>query len=224
MKKKMNHGAFIFDMDGVLTDNAEFHYGAWEAYCKGKGLSYRRQDARYWFGQNNHEILERIYGRPFTEEETVKEGEIKERIYREMISGRITAVPGLRSLLKDMQEAGYPVALATSAPPENVDFVLSELSVKSFFDKIVDATGVQHGKPAPDIYLRAASLVGVSPARCVVFEDARAGIAAARAAGMKVVGLVTTLTREELEGTVLNINDFSEITLQSLEAIVSEDS
>ena len=208
--------AFIFDMDGVIVDNAEYHYRAWEAFCSQKGFAYERGDSRYWFGNTNREILARITGMELSEDEVQLLGEEKEQIYRDLIAPDLSPVKGLEALLTQMATAGYPVAMATSAPEENVDFVLGRLGLRKFFDPIVDASGVTNGKPSPEIYQKAARLLGRMPSECLVFEDAVAGIQSARSAGMKVVGLITTLEEFELEGTELNIQNFTETDLEQL--------
>ena len=208
--------AFIFDMDGVIVDNAEYHYRAWEAFCSQKGFAYERGDSRYWFGNTNREILARITGMELSEDEVQLLGEEKEQIYRDLIAPDLSPVKGLEALLTQMATEGYPVAMATSAPEENVDFVLGRLGLRKFFDPIVDASGVTNGKPSPEIYQKAARLLGRMPSECLVFEDAVAGIKSARSAGMKVVGLITTLEEFELEGTELNIQNFTETDLEQL--------
>ncbi|MDF1571624.1 MAG: HAD family phosphatase [Bacteroidales bacterium] len=218
-----NKFAFIFDMDGVIVDNAECHYHAWEEFCRRKGYNYQRADSRYWFGNTNREILEKIMDRKPSPEEIRELGEEKEAIYRELIAPDLRPVEGLEALLKAMNTSGFSVAMATSAPIENVDFVLGRLGIRHYFDPIVDASGVENGKPSPEIYLKAARLVGREPANCLVFEDAIAGIRSARNAGMKVVGLVTTLEEEELEDTELNISDFRQTSLEQLYGILSGD-
>lgn len=214
--------AFIFDMDGVIVDNAEHHYKAWEEFCKREGLPYARGASRYWFGNTNREILRKVYGRELDDEEVKAKGEAKESIYRELIADELAPVKGLKPLLKDMHMEGYQVALATSAPTENVEFVLGRLGIRDAFDPIVDASGVIEGKPSPEIYLKAARLLDKDPAACLVFEDAIAGIRAARSAGMKVVGLITTLDAHELKDTVFNIADFTETGLEDLTGIFGE--
>lgn len=215
--------AFIFDMDGVIVDNAEHHYKAWEIFCKREGLPYERGASRYWFGNTNREILRKVFGRDLDADEVKEKGEAKEKIYRELIADELAPVKGLKSLLNEMHKKGYRVALATSAPTANVEFVLGRLGIRDAFDPVVDASGVKEGKPSPEIYLKAARLLDRDPSSCLVFEDAVAGIRSARSAGMKVVGLITTLDEHELEDTVCNIKDFTETGLQELLRLWSED-
>lgn len=216
-----NKFAFIFDMDGVIVDNAEYHYHAWEEFCTRKGYNYQRADSRYWFGNTNREILEKIMDRKPSPEEIRELGEEKEAIYRELVAPDLRPVEGLEALLQAMNTSGFSVAMATSAPTENVDFVLGQLGIRQYFDPIVDASGVENGKPSPEIYLKAARLVGREPANCLVFEDAIAGIRSARNAGMKVVGLITTLEEEELKDTELNISNFTRTSLDQLYGILA---
>ncbi len=214
--------AVIFDMDGVIVDNSEYHYRAWEIFCEKEGYTYSREGARYWFGGTNQDILEKVYKRKVDREEAREKGAIKEKLYRDLIAPELRPVPGIRNLLNNLREAGVSLAVATSAPGENVDFILDRLDLRSFFDHIVDADGVKRGKPDPEIYLKAADILKVHPQNCLVFEDAVHGIQAAREAGMQVVGLITTLEDQELQGTLFNIRDFTKIKAEKLIEIINK--
>jgi len=217
MTNKLRHDvAFIFDMDGVIVDNASYHYRAWEEFCSQEGLTYRRGEARYWFGNTNRMILEKLFDRKLSEQQLTRKAEKKEEIYRQLIAPDLAPVSGLEKLLEEIHREGLPVAMATSAPTENVEFILGNLGIRDAFDPVVDASGVSEGKPSPEIYLKAAHLLGKNPSACLVFEDAVAGIRAARSAGMKVVGLITTLDEEELHDTEMNIRDFTQTGLKEL--------
>ena len=120
---------------------------------------------------------------------------------------------GLINLLKELKTNGVKTAVGSSAPTVNVDFVLDGLDIRQYFDQVVDSSGVAKAKPAPDIYLKAANLLEVNPANCVVFEDAAAGIDAAQKAGMKVVGVATTLDYENLSHTDAKVYDFAAVNL-----------
>jgi HAD superfamily hydrolase (TIGR01509 family) len=144
------------------------------------------------YGGRNDQIVRDFFGDSLPEDEVAAYGAAKEKIYREMLAGRIeeTLVPGLRPFL-DLYR-GSPMAVATNAEPENVNFVLDRAGLRDYFRVVVDGHQVSRPKPHPDIYLRAASLLEIAPSNCIVLEDSHTGVAAARAAGMRVIGLATT--------------------------------
>ena len=218
MKSKF---AVIFDMDGVIVDNYPFHNKAWKLFCDRHGLGFGQAFRSSIFGGTNKDHLEAFFGHPLGEAEVMKYEEEKERIYRELYREHIKPVKGLTGFLQLLTGKGVPVALATSSPPVNVGFVMEATGVGHHFRAMVDASGVMHGKPHPEIYLKAAALLGVEAARCLVFEDSRNGIASARKAGMKVVALSTTHAAGELEDVDLIIQDFTAIAWDDLISLMN---
>jgi beta-phosphoglucomutase family hydrolase len=203
--------AVIFDMDGVLIDNARYHERAFAEYFSRYGTTL----APEMFGRGNEELMVEL----FPDESMERHRELadgKEAYYRQIYEPHIKPVDGLVELLEELKRNDIPVAVGSSAPLENIDFVLDKLRIRNYFDAVVIAAMVKKAKPAPDIYLKSAELLNVSPENCIVFEDALAGIKAARAAGMKVVGVATSLPVERLSGTDRVINDFTEITVNEL--------
>src|SRR5262249_41901590 len=144
------------------------------------------------YGRHNAQIVRDFFGADLSEEEVTARGRQKEELYREMLAGCVeeSLVPGLREFLQRYKD--FPMAVATNAEPENVDFVLDGADLRGYFRAIVDGHQVCNPKPAPDVYLLAAKLLGVDPASCLVFEDSHSGAAAGVAAGMRVIGLRTT--------------------------------
>jgi beta-phosphoglucomutase family hydrolase len=207
--------AVIFDMDGVLVDNAHFHERAFAEYFSKFGITL----APEMFGRGNEELMAEL----FPNESKERHRELatgKEAYYRQIYEPHIKPVAGLVELLKKLKKNNIPIAVGSSAPVENIDFVLDKLQIRNYFDVVVVAAMVQKAKPAPDIYLKAAELLNIRPEKCLVFEDALAGIAAARSAKMKVVGLATSLTKERLSETDRIINDFTEITVDIIKQII----
>jgi beta-phosphoglucomutase family hydrolase len=203
--------AVIFDMDGVLVDNAHYHERAFAEYFSRYGTTL----APEMFGRGNEELMAEL----FPNESIERHRELacgKEAYYRQIYEPHIKPVAGLVELLEEIKRNDIPVAVGSSAPIENIDFVLDKLHIRNYFDAVVIAAMVKKAKPAPDIYLKSAELLNVSPESCIVFEDALAGIKAARAAGMKVVGVATSLPAERLAETDRVINDFTEITVNDL--------
>ncbi|MDR2287505.1 MAG: HAD family phosphatase [Prevotellaceae bacterium] len=207
--------AVIFDMDGVLVDNAHFHERAFAEYFSQFGTTL----APEMFGRGNEELMAEL----FPNESKERHRELatgKEAYYRQIYAPHIKPVAGLVELLKELKKNGILVAVGSSAPVENIDFVLDKLQIRDYFDVVVVAAMVQRAKPAPDIYLKTAELLNVKPGNCLVFEDALAGIAAAQSAKMKVAGVATSLPKERLTGTDLIINDFTEMTIDRIKQII----
>ncbi|MGD9976659.1 MAG: HAD family hydrolase [Bacteroidales bacterium] len=204
--------AVIFDMDGVIVDNQWYHLNAWKIFCKKHGLAFDESTFRAnYFGKSNHEIICALYGGDFSLETTLKLGNEKEIIYQQNYISAIKPLPGLVKLLEDIKRARKPAAIASSAPIINIDFVLDSLRIREYFDKIVDVSMVKNSKPNPEIYLKAASLLNVPPQECLVFEDSHSGINAALAAGMAVIAVATTHSKEELSYELPKINNFEEL-------------
>jgi beta-phosphoglucomutase family hydrolase len=207
--------AVIFDMDGVLVDNAHFHERAFAEYFSQFGTKL----APEMFGRGNEELMAEL----FPNESKERHSELaagKEAYYRQIYEPHIKPVTGLVDLLEELKKNNIRIAVGSSAPVENIDFVLDKLQIRDYFDVVVVAAMVQRAKPAPDIYLKSAELLNIQPDRCLVFEDALAGIAAARSAGMKIAGVATSLPKERLSETDRIINDFREITIAEIKQII----
>lgn len=205
--------AFIFDMDGVIVDSNPQHRRAWAAFNLRYGLATTEDMHRRMYGRRNDQIVRDFFGEHLPDEEVAARGFAKEELYREMIADSVESmiVPGLRDFLERHRE--IPKAVASNAEPANVDFLLDRAGLRPYFRVIVDGHQVAHPKPYPDIYLRAASLLGVPAAECIVFEDSHSGVQAASAAGMEVVGLRTT--EVNLPGTGLTIDNFTNGDLET---------
>ncbi len=184
--------AAVFDLDGTLVDNMRFHGEAWVGLARrlGSGAT-REQFERDWAGRKADEILPVLLGRPATAAEVAGLSAEKEAAYRAAYGDKVAPVPGLFPFLDALRGAGYRLALATAAPPENRSMVLAALDLRSAFEVEAGPERARRGKPFPDIFLAAASLLGLPPGDCVAFEDAVNGVRAARAAGMAAVGIAT---------------------------------
>ncbi len=208
--RSVNAGwAAVFDMDGVIVDNKEFHFRAWRTFAAEHGLAF--DDGAFrdrLFGRVNREILEGLFGHPLPPDEAAAMAVEKEALYRRLYGGHVRPAAGLREFLADLSAEGVPAAVSTAAPRINLEFVLDEAGLRSFFKVLVDVGMVTRGKPAPDLYLKAAEMLTVSPGNCVAFEDSLPGVASARAAGMKVVALTTAHSAAELSGISLAVPDF----------------
>ena len=194
--------AVVFDLDGTLADNMDWHARAFAAFVARHGLPpltpvlRRRID-----GKRNAEIMPILFEQDLAPADVQSLAEEKEQLYRGMSKGAIRPVRGLADLLEALRRHNIPSAVATSAPRLNVDFTLGELGLADRFSAVALSDEVARGKPAPDVYLHAAHLLGVEPAACLAFEDAPVGVAAAQAAGMRCVALTSTFPADAFEAS-----------------------
>ena len=182
--------AFIFDLDGVLTDTAEYHYRAWKRLADEEGLPFTRADNEHLRGVSRRESLMLILkGRAYSEAKIQEMMERKNSYYLDFIQeiSPRDLLPGARELLEEIRAAGLKSALGSAS--KNAGEVLDRLGIRSLLDAISDGYSVERQKPAPDLFLHAARQLGLPASACVVVEDAAAGIAAAQAGGFRSIGL-----------------------------------
>ena len=212
--------AALFDMDGVLVDNRDVHIEAFGIFCDRYGVKDWRTKMTSMFGMGNDDIMRAVIPAEIVAARGVRVlGAEKEAVYREIYAPTIQPVRGLRRFLAALCGAGLKCAVGSSGCAENVEFVLERCDIGRYFAERVSGDMVTRCKPDPEIYLTAAGLLGVRPSECVVFEDAKAGIEAARRAGMKVVAVATTLTREVLETETdadMVVDDFTQTDVERI--------
>jgi beta-phosphoglucomutase len=203
----------IFDLDGVLVHSMPLHTLAWERYLEGLGLTVEDLERRM-HGKRNPELVREFLGAHVSEEMAFEHGAAKERLFREMLSGDDLAqyrIPGLIGFLE--RHPDIPKAIGSNAEPENIDFVLEKFGLRKYFQVAVNGMEVKRPKPFPDIYLKAAEHLRVSPRKCIVFEDSPTGAQAGIDAGMRVVGVETTPT--VFTGIDLQIKNFEDPRLET---------
>jgi beta-phosphoglucomutase len=182
--------AFIFDLDGVITDTAEYHYRGWKRLADEEGLPFTREDNEHLRGVSRRDSLMLILkGRVYPETKIQEMMTRKNNYYLELIQeiAPRDLLLGARELLEELRAAGYKVALGSAS--KNARDVLERLGIIHLFDAIADGYSVERQKPAPDLFWFAAKELNLQPAECVVVEDAAAGIEAARTGGFRSVGL-----------------------------------
>ncbi|NJM66315.1 MAG: HAD-IA family hydrolase [Acaryochloris sp. RU_4_1] len=212
--------ALIFDMDGVLCNTMPYHLQAWLDYSATipalAGAS--RKQLEKMGGKRNQELLPELLGHPVAAADLQRWSSEKEAVYRSLIRDDIQWLPGLIPFLQQAQSVGLRLGLGTSACWENVDLLLSQDQLRDFFSAQVIETDVERGKPDPQCYLLVAERLGVVPEQCLVFEDAIAGVQAARDAAMRCWGVLTTHTADELQqaGAEYCIQDFTDPALEQL--------
>jgi beta-phosphoglucomutase len=186
----MSHKAVLWDLDGTLVDSEEFHWRSWRDTMRVEGVELTYEQFLASFGQRNDRILPAWLGADVDPGRVQRIGDDKEAGYRRLAETHgLTPLPGAREWLSTLRGSGWKQAIASSAPRMNVEMMLRVAGIEGCFDAIVSADDVTIGKPDPQVFLKAAEKVGVPPARCIVVEDAAAGIEGARRAGMRSIGV-----------------------------------
>lgn len=183
--------AVLFDMDGVLVDSYMPHLDSWRMLADEVGVQITEAQFAETFGRTSRDIIRMLFGD--TDDARVRAyDDRKEALYRDIVRGRIPEMPGATALIRQLADRGIAMAVGTSGPRENIELVCEELGWNAWLKVKVTGADVERGKPDPEIFLAAASKLGVAPGDCVVIEDAPAGIEAAKRGGMRCIGLTTT--------------------------------
>ena len=183
-------GAVLWDMDGTLVDSEEYHWLSWRDTMAAEGIPITHDQFVVTFGQRNDSILPRWLGDGATPDRIQRIGDAKEELYRKLVrEGGLVPLPGAADWVQRLQAESWRQAIASSAPRANLDVVLEVIGLARCFDALVSAEDVTVGKPDPQVFLKAASRLGMPPSQCVVVEDAAAGVEAARRAGMRSIGV-----------------------------------
>lgn len=194
---KKTYKAFLFDLNGTLINDMEYHIRAWHRILNelGAGLSYEQTKAEC-YGRND-ELLDRVFAGRFSEEEKKKMIHEKESEYQAAFRPHLRLLPGLDAFLKNAKDAQIKMAIGSAAILFNIDYVLDGLDIRHYFEAIVSADDVAHSKPDPETFLKCAQQLGIAPTDCLVFEDAPKGVESALNAGMDCFVLTTMHTAEE---------------------------
>ena len=208
--------AVIWDMDGVIADTAPFHFQAWQEVFRKRKIPYSREIFQQNFGKRNDIIVRSIVGEDYPESEMEAILEEKEGLFRARAAGKIKPIPGAIELIDELREYGVKVALATSSPIENGQFVTRQLGIEDSFDAIVWGREVTEGKPSPQIFLLAAERLKIDPKNCVVIEDAVAGVAAAKRAGMKCLAVANSHPAEKLAEADLVVDGLEYVSVADI--------
>jgi len=223
----MEYG-FIFDMDGVVIDSNPCHKIAWGKFLKGQGIACDDQFFdEVLSGRTGPTSLKIIFGNDLPEKVLERYLAEVDENYQNILrqSKEVKAISGLHTFLDSIRINGHRLALATSAPPLNIELGLEKLKLEGVFDVILGKVDVVHGKPHPEVYLAAVQRLGLPREQCIVFEDSKAGIQSARNAGLPVVGIASGHSQEILlqEGVSLAVNDFQKLTLEQVISLIKKD-
>lgn len=210
---EMNQG-IIWDLDGVVVDSAPFHFKAWREFAAARGKVFTQEDFKKTFGMRNEDILLYIFGEELERGFLETWSDEKEERFRQLIQGRVKPFPGVLTLVRTFDIAGYKQAIASSTPLKNINLILNTLTILDFFTVIISGEGVSRGKPDPEAFLKAAKAMSLAPDRCLVIEDAAAGIEAAKRAWMKSIGVTNTLPREKLASADLVVRSLDEVDMK----------
>ena len=213
----------IFDWDGVIVDSSRAHETAWELLGLEAGLPLPEGHFKRSFGRKNDVIIPEILGWKVEAAEVSRLGRRKEELYRQVLrENGIAPLPGVREFLSALEAAGISCAVGSSTERLNIDTIMAGIGLGEYFSKIVSADDTTRGKPDPQVFLFAAERIGVPPECCVVFEDAFAGLEAARAGGMKAIGVATTHPAERLRPFADRVvSRLDEVTVAELKALVT---
>jgi beta-phosphoglucomutase len=210
--------AVIWDLDGVIIDSADEHRQAWQRLAREEGITFT--DADFWatFGKRNDDIIATIWG-PLPPERVQELANRKETYFRELIRKTAAPLPGAMELMRGLHEAGFAQALASSTPIENIKLISDVLGLEKYLSVLVSGETVARGKPAPDIFLKAAEELGIEPIHCVVIEDAVAGVQAAHAAGMRCIAVAGNRDLPGLREAELMVKSLTEVDVERVRSL-----
>jgi len=228
MKKTKKKIGVIFDLDGVLIDTGQFHKQSWYDLAEKEGFNMSDELFYSTFGMQNYKIIPMLAGRELSAEHIHRLSEWKEQRYRNIISDNLVLSEGAKPLIEDLKSkvagmagASFLLAIGSSAPRANLDFVLGHLDIHDYFDAYVTGEDVSSSKPAPDTFLKAAEKLSLPTGLCVVVEDSVQGIQAGKAAGMAVVAITTTRKREDLKRADIIIDSLAELKAEDFMRIIT---
>ncbi|WP_229236169.1 HAD family phosphatase [Emticicia sp. TH156] len=211
--------AVIFDMDGVICHTNPHHSLAWKAFLKKYDIEATEEEfIAHMYGKSNSYILKYFLKREVTGDEfNLMEFE-KEALFRQLYEPEVVAIEGLLDFIDDLKANGIKTGIATSAPVENLEMILSKLPLADKMQSLLSSADVTHHKPHPEVYIKSAANLGILPENCLVFEDSHSGVTAGKAAGAKVIGVLTTYKKEELPVCTHYIADYRGLTYQHIKS------
>lgn len=214
--------AIIWDLDGVIVDSSEQHRRSWQQLASETGVTFTDEDFWASFGRSNAAIIPLHWGAHLSPTQIDDLANRKEVAFRAILrKGGLRALPGALELMQAARDAGLKQSLASSTPVENITVVSDLLGLSRWLDAFVSGDRLPRGKPAPDIFLLAAEKLGAAPARCVVIEDAPAGVAAAKAAGMRCLAVTTSHQAPALAAADRIVPSLADIHLADLEVLMA---
>jgi beta-phosphoglucomutase len=217
MKEKI---AVIFDMDGVICHTNPFHSKAFREFFSKRDLAPTDEEfAQHMYGKSNSYILSHFLQRVIEGEELLQMEDEKESLFRQIYEPYIEPIEGIVAFMQELKSNGADLGVATSAPRANLELILSKVPIRPILGSILASENVKKHKPDPEVYLTSALNLGVTPDQCVVFEDSFSGVSAALNAGMRVVGVLSSHTIEELPPCNLYIENYREMSFEKIKTL-----
>jgi len=214
--------AILWDMDGVLADTSPLHFATWELVLNEQSIPFDRQKFHKIYGLKNHDLLPYLTGKPMEPKWVERIAAQKELAFRQKLPGNLLPLPGVIDWLKRFQSWGCVQAVASSAPPENVEALVDELYIRQYFDALV-TPGDLPGKPDPAVFLLAARQLNTSPRDCLVIEDSIPGVEAARRANMRCLAVTTTNPPAALTRADIVVDTMDQLTEEQVKSIFSSE-
>lgn len=209
--------AVIFDMDGVICHTNPYHSLAFRDFFSARNLSPTDEEfAQHMFGKSNSYILTHFLKRPITGQELLQMEHEKESLFRKIYEPHIEPIAGILAFMDSLESNGVKLGVATSAPYANLELILGKINIREKLGSVLASEDVKKHKPDPEVYLSSAANLSIAPEKCLVFEDSFSGISAALNAGMQVVGVLSSHTKEELPPCSLYINDYTDLSYEKI--------
>jgi len=218
----MDNKAVIFDMDGVICHTNPYHAKAFEQFFDKRSIPYTEQEfVDHMYGKHNSYIMQYFLKRTLSSEEVKVLEDEKEALFREIYATQVEPIAEFLPFLSSLKEAGFKTGVATSAPLANLSLIMDALAFAPKMESVLSSEDVLLHKPNPEVYLKSAENLQVSSKNCVVFEDSFSGVTAAINAGMKVVGVLSSHTKEELPPCDFYIRDYRDIEVEVVDELIS---
>jgi len=215
--------AVIFDMDGVICHTNPYHSLAFREFFSTRNLAPTDEEfAQHMFGKSNSYILSHFLKRKIEGEELLQLEQEKEGLFRKIYEPNVEPISGLVEFINNLKNNGAKLGVATSAPYANLELILNKVPIREILGSVMASEDVKKHKPDPEVYLTSAKNLGVSPDQCIVFEDSFSGVSAGLNAGMKVVGVLTSHTKEELPPCNLYINDYKNLSYDTISRLIDK--
>ncbi len=214
--------AVIWDMDGIIADTAQYHHNGWQIVFRKRGINYTKADFRRNTGKRSDTIIREVFGEKIPQNEITEIIQEKDETFRQLMGQTIKLFPGVLKLIISLKEHGFKIAIASSAPMENIQLITRSLKIDNRFDAIISGWEVTKGKPHTQTFLLAAEKLGVAAENSIVIEDAISGVTASKRAGMRCIAVTNTTSREELREADLIIDTLEEITIDDLNRLLDQ--
>lgn len=210
--------AVLWDMDGVLADTSPLHFQTWDRVLTEQRIPFDRQKFHHIYGLKNYDLLPYLAGKPLEPQWIQRISDQKELAFRQAIRGHLLPLPGVKDWLLRFKSWGYKQAVASSAPPENVEALVDELAIRDFFDALV-TPGDLPGKPDPAVFIKASRQLGIPAEYCIVLEDSIPGVQAAHRANMRCIAVTTTNPPEALTQADIVVDTLDQLTVKQVESL-----